>query len=285
MNTFKLIALFFYLIISAYANTVFDEEEIEVEKLALWEIVESDYLTFTQSNDEEKQGKFTNILNQLGGNLLAKQWIYEGGGEWPIVDWSLVENLETFFEEQDKPLLYDSGVLKIAQTNTEAAQGLWIAYLLTRSAADGENWYALWLQALAKGADSNLKRLAYRAVNDFGEDFFKPNRDDPDERPIADWNAWRQSFNQSNKLGKAILLKSMTRLAMITEEWEVLNEIHLSVLNGNDEELKAIALVKGNSGMAEDVINSWKDISENSANAKLKILATQALKRHKAFIE
>lgn len=264
--------------IEVQANPVFDEENIETEKAALWGQVESEYATFVQSDDTAKQGQFTNMLTSLGGSLLAKQWTYENGGDWPIVDWSLVEDLNTFFEDQDTLLLYDSGIPKIARTNAEAAQAEWLIHLLATCTSSGEDWFALWLQNLAQGADTNLKRIAYRSAEDFGEDYARSH---PDQQPSTDWNEWKQAYDQSNKLGKAILLKCMTRLALITGEWQKLKEIHLAVFNGNDDELKAIALVKSDNGLGDEVIAKWKEIAENSTNAKLKSLAQEVLEIQK----
>ncbi len=255
----------------------FDEQAIETAKTNLWSQVEGDYSTFLAADNEAKQGIFSGILNDIAGSLLSKQWVYTGGGDWPVVDWSLVDRIEKFFEDQDKHLLYDSGIIKIAQNNEEAAKAAWLVHLLSFPCSDGEVWYGDWLQNLAKGGDTNLKRIVYRSVEDFGEDY--ANRY-PDQELIVDWCAWKQSYDQSNQLGKAILLKCMTRLALITEDWDKLRQIHLSVFNGNDDDLKAIALVKGDSRLGTNVIAKWTDLAENSTNAKLKSLAQQALARH-----
>ena len=267
---------------AVFADPVFDEQIIETQKENLWNQVESDYTNFTQDDDAAKQGQFTNILNSLSGSVLAEQWTYEGGGNWPVVDWNLVGDLESFFEDQDALLLYASGVPKIAQTNAEAAEVEWLIHLLTISASLGESWFGVWIQNLAKGADSNLKRIAYRSVDEFGEDFARAH---PDEQAVTDWNAWKLAYDQSNKLGKAILLKCMTRLALITDDWDKLTQIHLSVFNGNDDDLKAIALVKGDNGLGDGVIDKWKDIAQNSTNAKLKNLAQEVLERQQIEIE
>jgi len=263
-------------------DPTFDEQAIETAKTNLWNQVEGDYTTFLAADNVAKQGLFSGILNDIAGSLLSKQWVYSGGGDWPVVDWNLVDKMENFFEDQDKDLLYDSEIIKIAQDNEEAAKAVWLVHLLSVPCSDGETWYGDWLQNIAKGGDTNLKRIVYRSVEDFGED--RANKY-PDQEPVADWNAWKQSYDQSNQLGKAILLKCMTRLALITEDWDKLKQIHLSVFNGNDDALKAIALIKGNSKLGDDVIVKWTDLAENSTNAKLKSLAEQVVARHTGEVE
>lgn len=258
-------------------DPTFDEQAIETAKTEVWNQVEGDYTTFLAADNAAKQGLFSGILNDVAGSLLSKQWIYSGGGDWPVVDWNLVDKMGTFFEDQDKHLLYDSGIIKIAQNNEEAAKAAWLVHLLSIPCSNGEAWYGDWIQTIAKGGDTNLKRILYRSVEDFGEDHASKY---PDQQLVIDWNTWKQSYDQSNQLGKAILLKCMTRLALITEDWDKLKQIHLSVFNGNDDDLKAIAIVKGDSRLGDDVIAKWTDLAENSANAKLKSLAEQALTRH-----
>ena len=63
----------------------------------------------------------------------------------------------------------------------------------------------------------------------------------------------------------------------MTDDWDKLKEIHLSVFNGNDDDLKAIALVKGSASLGDAVIAKWTDLAENSTNAKLKSLAQEAI--------
>ena len=105
----------------------------------------------------------------------------------------------------------------------------------------GSSWLDTFLFNVASQAsDDNLKWLTYWVVDNhsadytFGEDF----------RSI-DWPAIKTSFDQTNILGKAILLKSLTPLARNSNHWDELRAMHISVFDGSNDDLKAVALAYG----------------------------------------
>lgn len=262
---------------SLYVNGhIFDENQITQIKNQLDAQLKIDHPNFNEAADEEKTNQFTAIVNNIANSVLSRQWAHPAGGNWPIVDWTRFDKLNSFFEDQVK-VVEIPGV--VAQTNDEAARFGYVASLLAHNASLGEVWFQNWIFNISKGNDTNLKRLVFLSVDEFGEDHNRVLDVESGEQLAVNWNTWKNSYDQSNKLGKAILLKCMTRLALITEDWDKLKQIHLSVFNGNDDELKAIALVKGDTGLGDDVIAKWRDIAENSTNLKLKSLAQQVLER------
>ena len=238
--------------------------------------------SFEQGAANEKKQLFSNILEEVGNPVLSRQWAHPSGVDWPLVDWPRVDKLESFFDDQFK-VVETVGV--VAQTNNEMARFVYAGRFLSVFASNGKLWYQDWLLNHAKGNDSNLKWLIFFNVDELGIDHHRVVDFESGEKFEMDWNAWKLAYDQSNKLGKAILLKCMTRLALITEDWAKLTQIHLSVFNANDDDLKATALVKGDNGLGDGVIDKWKDIAQNSANAKLKNLAQEVLERQQIEIK
>jgi len=255
----------------------FDEEQMALIQSQLDSQLKIDYSNFGDASNEDKTIQFPNILDSIAHDVLLKQWVHPTNGAWPLVDWTRVDKLDSFFDNQSN-VVETKGV--VADSDDQAARFAYAHSLISASSASGESWFQVWLLNLAKENDSNLKRLTFLSADECGVDFNKTQSSESGEQFVVDWNAWKFSYDQSNKLGKAILLKCMTRLAIITDNWDKLKEIHLSVFNGNDDDLKAIALVKGSSSLGEAVIAKWTDLAENSTNAKLKNLAQQALTRH-----
>lgn len=258
-------------------EALFDQKKIRAIQERIDEQLKTDYLNFENASNEKKTKQFTVILNSVAKNVFSRKWVHPAGGNWPLVDWARVDKLDSFFEDQTK-VVENVGV--VAQTNEEAASFSYVASLLVHNSSLGEVWFRNWLLGISKGNDSNLKRITFFSVDELGVDCNRVVNFEAGEWFIVNWNAWNKAYDQSNKLGKAILLKCMTRLALITDDWDKLKEIHLSVFNGNDDDLKAIALVKGSSGLGNDVMAKWTDLAQNSTNAKLKSLAQQAIARH-----
>lgn len=231
---------------------------------------------FEQGSENEKKQLFSDILQEIANPVLSRQWIHPSDADWPLVDWARVNKADSFFDDQVK-IIKTVGV--VAQTDNEIARFVYTRNLLSCSASTGEPWFQSWLLNIAKDNDTNLKRLVFMSVDELGIDHHRVTDFETGDTFETNWDAWKQAYDQSNKLGKAILLKCMTRLALITDNWEKLKEIHLSVFNGNDDELKAIALVKGDNGLGDEIVTKWKGISENSTNAKLKNLAQEVLER------
>jgi hypothetical protein len=283
MKLFSLYIIFSFTVFSSFLwSQVFDDEQISQIQDQIDLDLKNTHPNFEQSTDVEKKNQLSIVLNSIANNVLNRQWLHPSGPEWPILDWTKVDKIDSFFKDQFE-VVNTVGV--VAQSNKDAARFAYAASLLSRISTLGEPWFQSWLREISKGNDSNLKRLVFISVNDLGEDYLNALDAESGEQLVVDWNAWKQAYDQSNKLGKAILLKSMTRLALITDNWEKLKEIHLSVFNGNDDELKAIALVKGDNGIGQEIVTEWKEIAKNSTNAKLKKLAQEVLDRQQIEIE
>lgn len=142
--------------------------------------------------------------------------------------------------------------------------------LILDAMAKGETWAEQWLLEAAEGADDNMKRMMYWFSGDFGADMEQPAR-------VVSWTEWQQAFNAANDLGKAIILKNMTLLAVFKEEFTTAAAIHTSVLNGTNRELKAIALTYGHEDLGSSVKTLWEGIANDTSDAHLKALAEEAL--------
>ena len=138
---------------------------------------------------------------------------------------------------------------------------------------DAEPWFEDWLFVLAKSSNENLKRLLFFTISNFGEDMLKGS----DTLRAIDWNKWETAFNQSDNLGKSLLLVCMTDLASRSEDYEKVATIHIGVFNGTNDDLKAIALYTGVKKLGPGVVIKWQDIADNHPNPKMKILAQELL--------
>lgn len=290
MNT-KAIYTTFFLILSLLKLEAdepnFNLQQIKADQDQISAQIRADYPNFNEAEPANKIIQFSSILNQVGSSVYSKAWNYSGNASLPIVDWNQVDKIGSFEEDQDKLIINNDLVIILLdnQTNNEAARLRTMASLINHYCLEGRNWFGDWIQAKAKANDDNLKWLVYRCADNFSENYYNSTKTVPGDELAVDWAAWKATFDQSNKLGKAILLKCMTRLAITTDSWEKVREIHLSVFNGNDDDLKAIALVKGNSKLGDAVIAKWNDLAENSTNLKLKSLAQQAIAKYTGEVE
>ncbi len=220
-----------------------------------------------------KGDKFTLMLREIAGAILERQWIYPGETEWPLIDWSKVNSVSNLINDQKK-IIETSHV--VAQNDEELAK---IGAVVEATIIMGSNasvWYEDWLLSLAKGSNTNLKRLVFLTTKSFGEDM----EEETGSTRIVDWNKWEAAFNQADKLGKALLLVCMTDLAGRNENYTKLTAMHLSVFEGTNDDLKAIALYAGDRSLGPAVISKWQDIADNHSNVKLKALAQELLNRH-----
>ncbi len=219
-----------------------------------------------------KGEKFTLMLQEIAGMILGRQWTYPGGGEWPLIDWSKVLSLSNLVHDQRQIL---ETTHTVAQSDEELAKICALIEGTVTMGTEAELWYEDWLLSLAKSSNANLKRLVFLTTSSFGEDI---SRKTGATRTI-DWNKWESAFNQSDNLGKALLLVCMTDLALRKEEFAKVTELHLGVFNGTNDNLKAIALHSGTRKLGAAVVAKWQDIADNHANPKMKALAQEALDR------
>ena len=261
--------------ILSMAMGAIDEATAELE---LQNIVADQEQNFTNleglTTDLEKKNAFSTILSDVLGNLAIQQW-NPPSGAWPIVDWGKVDKLDNFFQDQFNWIIQDEVIADTAKTLAKLQFSGSVVFQQT-SLASG--WFESWLLEKVLAPDDNIKRVIFWYGEDFGSDL-------EGEIRVINWNLWEQTFNAANDLGKAIILKNLTVLASRVDGWENVADIHMLVFNGNNDALKAIALVKGHKNLGDGVIDKWKDIAQNSTNAKLKNLAQEVLERQQIEIE
>jgi hypothetical protein len=228
-------------------------------------------IDWTDSQDPlVKQQKFSSLINEIAGGILARQWVYTGGGSWPLIDWSKVNTLKSLIDEQTK--VFEETHI-VAQSDEEMAKLSTVAWLAGTMGKDAEPWFEDWLLVLAKSSNENLKRLLFFTISNYGEDMLKGS----DTLRAIDWNKWEAAFNQSDNLGKALLLICMTDLASRSEDYVKVATIHIGALNGTNDDLKAIALYTGIRKLGPAVVIKWQDIADNHPNPKMKILAQELI--------
>jgi hypothetical protein len=166
----------------------------------------------------------------------------------------------------------------VALNDQEGAKISVVEWLVKSGGKDMETWYEKWLLNLAKGSNSNLKRLAFWSIKNFAEDMGRSGNAEGIRE--INWIEWKNTFNQSDSLGKSLLLICMTELALRKEEFTVVAEIHNEVFEGNNDELKAIALYAGTKKLGNATEAKWQDIADNHTNPKMKSLAQEVLNRN-----
>lgn len=228
-------------------------------------------IDWTNSQDPlVKQQKFSSLINEIAGGILTRQWVYTGGGPWPLIDWSKVNTLKSLIDEQTK--VFEKTHI-VAQSDEEMAKLSTVVWLAGAMGKDAEPWFEDWLLVLAKSSNENLKRLLFFTISNFGEDTLKGS----DTLRAIDWNKWEVAFNQSDNLGKALLLVCMTDLASRSEDYVKVVTIHIGVFNGTNDDLKAVALYTGIRKLGPAIVIKWQDIADNHPNPKMKILALELL--------
>lgn len=265
------------MISSSLSAQALNEENIESFHAQIYENLQTNPLAIQWENaatDELKIQKFDELISQIGDPPLQRQWNYPENPQWPLLDWEKVDKLDKLMEDQFD-VINIVGV--IAQTDEEAAKITVIGWLLFNFGRDMETWYEKWILNLAKSQNTNLKRLTFWHIRHFGEDIGEIG--DTEGARAIDWIQWEQAFNQSDSLGKAVLLVCMTDLSQIKQEFDKVAELHISVFNGNDDALKAIALYKGTRRFGNAVVAKWQDIADNHTNPKMKALAQEAIDR------
>jgi hypothetical protein len=265
------------LIYSGLSAQTLNEENIQSFHVQIYESLQTDPLAIqwkSAETDELKVQKFDELISQIGNPPLQRQWNYPGNPQWPLLDWEKVDKLDKLREDQ-LDVINLVGV--VAQNDQEAAKLSVTGWILFNCGRDMEPWYEKWIFNLAKSQNANLKRLAFWHIRHFGEDIGES--DETEGIRVIDWMQWGQTFNQSDSLGKAILLVCMTDLALIKEEFEKVAELHVSLFNGTNDDLKAIALYTGTRKLGAAVVAKWQDIADNHPNPKMKALAQEALGR------
>lgn len=250
--------------------------DVPATEAALENIMNSQEQSFTDlealETDLEKKNSFSAIISDVFGDFDDQPWAHPTG-QWPIVDWNKVDTLEGFFSDQFDWIVQEEA---IADTPVELAKLQFCGSVVAQQGALGSTWYQSWLLDQALAGVGNTKLLVFWYGEDYGVDI-EPNPDEP--MRVIDWAPWSQAFNGADDLGKAIILKNATALASRFDGWGEVADMHMLVFNGNNDTLKAIALVKGHKNLGTDIVNKWRDIVDNSSNLKLKVLAEAVLEQ------
>lgn len=264
-------------------NTAFSEaydvNQIGTISVNLGNQIKANYPHIDTVADPAKKTQLSAIITEVTGAILAKNWNHESGSNWPLLDWNKVTSIDTFYKDQRDFL---SSPNPITQNVDEAARFDFSGLFLAAASTVGEQWFRDWLRAEVTGNNQNMKMLLFWNVEDLGVDHARAENTNPIN---AEWATWQTTFNQADKIGKAILLKCLTRWANVTNQWDTLRAIHLSVFNGNDNDLKAVALVSGDIHIGDQVMAKWQDLADNSPNQNLKSLADQAIKKYTVNVD
>jgi hypothetical protein len=277
MNKITLIS-FFLAITSTLKSQNFNDANVQNLHDQLYASLDNDPLCIQWENaqtDQIKSQKFDEIIVQIGNPPLGRQWSYPGHPDWPLINWDKIDKLSKVMDDQFD-ILNQVGV--IALNDQEAAKISVVEWLVMNGGRDMEQWYEKWLLNLVKSSNTNLKRLVFWSIKNFAEDIGRQGNTD-NVRAI-DWIEWQNTFNQSDNLGKAILLVCMNELALRKEEFTKVAEIHLQIFNNSNDDLKVIALYASTRKLGVGVVAKWQEIADNNTNLKLKALAQEAINRN-----
>ena len=191
----------------------FDQEQIDVIYQQINDVALKDYPDWDDIDDTAKKAQLSAMITQLSGPTLTKQWNHSSGGAWPVVDWTQVAQTNTFFSDQ---LQFFKAPNAITQTHDEVAKFTISGVLVHSSSTVGGLWFREWLKDVVTSDDQNRKMLVYWFIGELGEDrasIAASEEESPagNEELNPNWNEWKNTYDQSDKLGKAILLKCLTR--------------------------------------------------------------------------
>jgi hypothetical protein len=227
---------------------------------------------FESSSDPTvKAAKWEDAVVAASEGFVSLDWPTPTGG-WKLIDFPAGGNLTVQeVQHQQRNSAYYTKL--VAQNEIEAVRLRGAGALLSSAASDGEQWGAKLLLDMAQRPDSNIKRLTYWFALNFGED---KNLIDWQ----VDWVAWQQAYNAANALGKAIILRNVTMLALRRNEFATAATINLSALSSDDRELKAIALAFGDPALGLAVTTKWSEIANNASDLQLQALAKELRSKH-----
>ena len=252
MKTFLLLTMAAITLVSVPFNTLQADQTSAFDEAAIRAIQESrsgpgqipqGFQTLVEemgaSNDPlVKASKHEQLIIAASEGMLTGTWPEPSGG-WKLLEWPQGSNLtvEDVRSQQGSKVLYTK---VIAQNATEAVRLRGAQGLMLNAALEGEQWGEKLLLDIAQRPDSNIKRLAYWFAHDFAQDWHTQGESATDA-PVwpVNWNAWQQAYNAADTLGKAIILRNVTMLAVRRNEFVVASAINLSALSGTDRELKA----------------------------------------------
>ncbi len=256
--------------VTAYSDPVSEFNETAIQTAQENRQPPQDFSTasvaFEASNDATvKAGKWEEIVTAAGEGLLAQTWPTPSGG-WTLLDFPSMGTI-TIKDVRDQQSTKASYTKIVAQNETEAIQLRSAGALLWGASQDGEPWGEKLLLGLAQQNDDNMKRLAYWFTKDFGQEVNSITW-------TVDWSGWQQAYTAANALGKAIILRNITMLALKKDDYTTAASINLSALSGSDRELKAIALAFGHPSLGSAVTAKWSQLADDS-DAQIKALASE----------
>lgn len=284
MNTFTQSVVGLTLLLGVAYSSSHADPPSEFDEAAIRAIQESRVLfqnfgpiaqAFEASNDPTvKAAKYEELIVAAGGDVLTATWPAPSGG-WKLFDFPVSGNptVETVVGQQAQKV---SNTKLIAQNETEAARLRGAGSLILGAALEGEQWGEKLLLDIAQRPDNNIKRLAYWFTKHFAQDWHTKG-ESATGAPVwpVNWSAWQQAYNAANPLGKAIILRNITTLAVRRNEVATAAAINLAALSGTDRELKAIALAFGDPALGSAVTAKWAEIANNAADPQLQALAQE----------
>jgi hypothetical protein len=276
MNSFTLSVTALTLLLGFACSTAQADPSSEFDETAIRTIQEGrpmaqSFATIVQAFEAStdptvKAAKWEELVVASAEGLLTATWPTPAGG-WKLIDFPTTGTL-TLQDVRDQAWKKAEYTKLVAQNETEAVRLRGAGALMLSAASDGQQWASKLLLDIAQRPDSNIKRLTYWFTKSFAQDASVVTW------PV-DWSAWQQAYTAANPLGKAIILRSITTLAVRRNEVATAAAINLSALSGTDRELKAVALAFGDPALGSAVTAKWAEIAGNASDAQLQALAQE----------
>lgn len=223
------------------------------------------------TTDQERADIYREILEATADDILLEEWEAPAGG-WPVYEFS--DNPPTV-----EDVTYQQG--RIASTTKLAVEDELSMVklrstmrLLSGSAFEGERWTELLLLDIVEGPQDNLRLIAFWSALEFGTDLFDPSWE-------VNWPRWEAAFQNSDPMGKSIILRNCVMLSLRFDHFEAAGRIHLAGLNDPSKSVQAVALASGIPALGDDVVNRWIQIAEDGSDSDLQALANETLEFHR----
>jgi hypothetical protein len=224
---------------------------------------------FESSNDPVvKSEKWRELIAIASEGLLSVPWTAPAGG-WKLLDFP-TEGGITLREVSEQPSTKVSFTKIVAKNEAAAVQLRGAGALLSTAISSGEQWACKMLLNAALHQEGNFKHLTYWFAKNFGEDANEISW-------TVDWNEWHNAYGSADVLGKSIVLRNVTMLAIRSNEFAVARSINLAALSSSERELKAIALAFGHPDLGLDVTTKWREIAEDASDPQIRALARETL--------
>ena len=231
--------------------------------------------------DLQKKKKFDQIINEVGGDVLKADWTHLLGRDQALVNWEKVEDMNNLIEARGELLVVDDTLAK--SEDSFAVIGA-LSWLIRNMNSSGSSWFKSWLEGQISSSEiTNLRWLVYWSAADFGSESHVIIQESG--HPAHNWDLWKKMYLDADELGKAIILKNVTKIAEISEDGETAEEIQLLALSGKNIEHQAIALVKCHHDYGDRVVRKWREIAKKSSNMLIRKLAQEVLECQQLELE